>query len=82
MRLRPRSSSTYVAQRFGLRLALLLAVAGVQMAMGWDNPLVQLACLAAALCLVLATYNGERPTAAELTPWDKAGWFGLVACLG
>src|SRR4051812_27589532 len=41
-----------------------------------------LACLAAGLCLVLATYNGERPTAAELNYWDEACCFGLLACLG
>jgi hypothetical protein len=78
MRRQPRSRSTYVAQRLGLRLA----IAGVQTAMGSDNALVQLACLAAGLCLVLATYNGERPTAAELNYWDEACCFGLVACLG
>ena len=82
MRRQPRSRSTYVAQRLGLRLALLLVVASVQTAMGWDNALVELACLAAALCIVLATYNGERPTAAELNYWDEACCFGLVACLG
>jgi len=81
MRRQPRSSSTYVAQRLGLRLAFLLAIAGVQTAMGSDNALVQLACLAAALCIVLATYDGERPTAAELNYWDEACCFGLVACL-
>ena len=75
-------SSGYVAQRFGLKLAFLLAIAGVETALGWDSVVVQLACLSAALCVVLATYNRERPTAAELNHWDEASWFGLVACLG
>ena len=75
-------SSGYVAQRFGLKLAFLLAIAGVETALGWDSVVIQLACLSAALCVVLATYNGERPTAAELNHWDEAGWFGLVACSG
>ena len=66
----------------GLRLAFLLVIAGVENALGWDRVVVQLACLSAALCLVLAAYNSERPTVPELNHWDEAGWFGLVACLG
>ena len=35
-------SSGYVAQRFGLKLAFLLAIAGVETALGWDSVVVQL----------------------------------------
>ena len=74
--------SSCVAQRLGLKLAFLLIIAAVEDALGWDSVVFQLACLSAALCLVLATYYGERLTAAELNYWDEASWFGLVACLG
>ena len=82
MRPKTHDGSGYVVQRLGLKLAFLLIIAAVEGALGWDNVVVQLACLSVALCLVLAAYNGERPTAAELNHWDEAGWFGLVACLG
>ena len=82
MRPEPHDGSGYVARRLFLRLAFLLVIAGVENALGLDRVVVQLACLSAALCLVLAAYNGERPTAAELNHWDEASWFGLVACLG
>jgi len=65
-----------------LKLAFLLIIAAVEDALGWDGVVFQLAGLSAALCVVLATYYGERLTAAELNHWDEAGWFGLVACLG
>jgi hypothetical protein len=74
--------SGYVARRLGLKCAFLLVIAAVEDALGWDNVVGQLACLSAVLCVVLATYNGERPTAAELNHWDEACWFGLAACLG
>ena len=82
MRPQTHHSSSYVAQRLGLRLAFLLVIAAVEDAFGWSGMVFQLACLAAVLCLVLAAYHGERPTAAEFNHWDEAGWFGLVACLG
>jgi hypothetical protein len=82
MRPEPHDGSGCVARRLALRLALLLIIAVVENALGWDSVVVQLACLSAALCLVLAAYNGERPTAPELNHWDEASCFGLVACLG
>ena len=82
MRPEPHDGSGYVARRLFLRLAFLLVIAGVENALGLDSVVVQLACRSAALCLVLAAYNGERPTAPELNHWDEAGCFGLVACLG
>ena len=82
MRLQSRPHSSYVIQRAGLKLTFLLIIAAVEQAFGWDNAVVQLSSLCAGLCLVLATYNAERPTAAELNHWDEACWFGMMACLG
>jgi hypothetical protein len=70
MRLPFHRSSGYVVQRAGLKLTFLLVVAAVEQAFGWDNGVVQLSSLCAGLCLVLATYNAERPTAADLNHWD------------
>ena len=82
MRLPLHRSSGYVVQRAGLKLAFLLVIAAVEQAFGWDNAVVQLSSLFAGMCLVLATYNAERPTAADLNHWDEACWFGMIACLG
>src|SRR3954447_22524537 len=63
--LRFHHSSVYVVQRAGLKLALLLIIAAVEQAFGWDNVMVQLSSLFAGLCFVLAIYSRERPTASK-----------------
>jgi hypothetical protein len=75
-----RSRSRFVAQRFALKLVILLAVS-IGFVPSLYGALGDLALLTGAMCSILAVQRGERPLARTLNYWDEACCFGLIACL-